>query len=155
MEMLRDFLSKAQPIAGGAADLVVFDKGVPRGPFKRLGIVMTGTADDGSHNGFQGDGWSELVLKLNNHEIWNVTPAQLATIIEAMISPIGGVVPADKAKRFTLPLDGYVETGLLGLPDRGPVTLEMQFEAASTAGEVELSYEFWDKVTPPSAFFEC
>jgi len=148
---LRDFLTKKE-LFSGSADTLVFDKGIPRGPFKRFNFVST--PSPGTHNGMAGDGILKYVLKLDNDEIWNLKPAQLRALLEAFISPIGGVVPDATATRYTFPFDAYVETGALGLPDQGPVTVEIEVDDNTEAGELRLSYEMWDKKNPPSAYLK-
>lgn len=137
MATLRDFLGKTETIAATTAGQVpTFDKGVPAGPFKRFNFLVVG-----ANNSLAGTAIDEYRVKLGSNLIWQLTPAQFRAFLEAMISPIGGSVPATSSLRYTMPFDLYVNGSDIGLPAGYSVTVEISVNVNSSAGSVQLGWE--------------
>jgi hypothetical protein len=131
----RQIHSDPQTVAATTAAVKVFNKGMPKGPFRRWNFRATGT-----NNSIAGSAPTQYVLKRHSTPIWDLTPAQLRAFLEGTISPIGGSVPATSALRWTLPFDLYQKQGLVGLPSDDYVW-ETTLDADSSAGELALSFD--------------
>lgn len=138
MAFKKDFLSTTVTVAATTATVITFDKGVPQGPFRRFNTKITG-----ANNSLAGSAIDAYRVKLDSTTIWDMTPAQLRALMEALISPIGGAVHATGDLRFTLPFDLYVAGGDIGMP-QGNVTFEVTVNANSSAGSYALGWEFAD-----------
>lgn len=139
MAFKKDFLSTAVTVAATTATVITFDKGVPQGPLRRINTKITGT-----NNSLAGSAIDIYRVKLDSTTIWDMKPAQLRALLEALISPIGGSVPATSALRFSLPFDLYVSGGDIGMP-QGNITMEVTVNANSSAGSYNIGWEFADQ----------
>lgn len=138
MSLIRDFLGKTETIAAATADTLIFDKGLPSGPFKRFNFTAVG-----ANNSIAGTGIVKYIVKKNSTVIWDLLPTQLRALLEALISPIGGSVPATSALRYTYPCDLLVPGGDIGFP-RDIYTLETEVDTDASAGSLKVGWEFAD-----------
>jgi len=136
-----NYRSSTETIVATTAQTITHDKGMPSdGPLRRFTVVNTGT-----NNSIAGSGVDSYVMKLNSYELVRCSPAQLRALLEALIGPIGGTVPATGDLNWTFPWDLYVPSGEIGLPTGKP-SMEINLNAAnSSAGTSRLGWLYAER----------
>lgn len=127
-------------IAGGAAQNINFNTGIPKGALERILLTMVG-----ANNGMAGTGIDDYVYALDGDEWLNVKPAELRVLFEWIYSRYGGAIPATTDLEWPLPLDlfGMLLPGNpgVGLPAKTRKTFLIRGNANLSAGSAEIGWK--------------
>lgn len=137
----RDYSTIKQTITAVTAATIRHDKATPAKAVSKFLLTQTGV-----NNGLAGTGVDSYKVKSASAVMWDITKARYRALLEALLSPLGGSLPATTALRFTLALDLYVNIpgvsiGLPSDPVVGMKAVETLVNASASAGDSKLAWE--------------
>jgi len=131
--MRRDYSTFANTIVATTASTKSHKDALPQEAVSKIDMLMTGT-----NNSLVGSGVDSYKVKRGSREFWNVIPTHLRALLEALLGPLGGTLPAAAGLAYTVPLDLFISApGVsVGLPsDATPKQkdLEIYLNAANSS----------------------
>lgn len=139
-----DFRENTIAVAGGAAQNIQFDTGIPKGALAALLFIMVG-----ANNSLAGTGIDDYVFSLDGNDWMNMKPTEIRCLFEFVYSRMGGGVPAAADLTWVLPLYllGMLMPGFpsVGLPDKTKKVFLIRGNANLSAGSMEIGWKVPDR----------